>query len=99
MHPERKFKDAMPPCDKVLNEDPQNQRANLLRASALMGLGQNVDARNVLKTLIAAKPDFLDAQLQLGVLNITEKKYKEQTRSSGASTNQAKATFGRWMAW
>ena len=61
----------------VLAAQPDNQRARLLEALALVGLGRSSEARSKLNQLIKAKPQYTDAQLELGFLNLSEKKYAD----------------------
>src|SRR6202043_1943868 len=73
----KNYKAAVAAAHEVLAADANNSRAILLKSISLMGLRQYTDARALLSKAIGAQPSFLDAQLQLGLLDIAEKKFKE----------------------
>jgi tetratricopeptide (TPR) repeat protein len=60
----------------VLAQDPNNRRATLLRATAEEGLGQAQNARADLDQVLRAQPDNEDAQLQLALLDVADKRYQ-----------------------
>ena len=64
-------------ADQVLLRSPGHQVARLQRAVALMGLGKFDNARSELSRLVKEAPQNRDAQMQLGLLAITQKKYSE----------------------
>ncbi|MEO7649505.1 MAG: tetratricopeptide repeat protein, partial [Bryobacteraceae bacterium] len=61
--------------------DPQNQSAALIESGALMGSGQFGPSREALQRLLAANPSSQDAHFQMGLLNMSEGKYKEAEAS------------------
>jgi tetratricopeptide (TPR) repeat protein len=74
--------DALRYVDDVLSTQPLNSRARFLRATCLMGQQLYGPARVELERLVKAEPGNRDARLQLGFLNLTEKRF-----------SQAEATF------
>lgn len=69
--------EALPVSEEILAVDPANQEAQLLNAVCLTSLGRFGEARARLNHLQQESPKLLGAQFQLGVLAISEKKYKE----------------------
>jgi tetratricopeptide (TPR) repeat protein len=61
----------------ILDQDPLNENARLLRAMALGALGERQQARDELSRLIHDRPGNSGAELQLGLLDIVEKRYPE----------------------
>ncbi|MFN7918869.1 MAG: tetratricopeptide repeat protein [Bryobacteraceae bacterium] len=76
----RQPKDAQQQADAVLAAESGNRNARLIRVMALLGQQQLAEARGELTRLIKDEPDFLDAQLQLGLLALAEKKYSDADR-------------------
>jgi len=58
----------------VLVAQPGNPRARFLHAVALMGLGNAADAGNELNRLIRDEPKYVDAQIELGLFDLAQKK-------------------------
>jgi tetratricopeptide (TPR) repeat protein len=73
----KNYKEAIAAADEVLAVDAANSRAIVLKSVALMELKKYAEARALLSQAISAHPAFLDAQLQLGLLDIAEKKFRE----------------------
>ena len=69
--------EALPVSEEILALAPANQEAQLLNAVCLTNLGRFAEARAKLNHLLQAAPQFLGARYQLGVLAISEKKYKD----------------------
>ncbi|HUS06229.1 MAG TPA: tetratricopeptide repeat protein [Bryobacteraceae bacterium] len=61
---------------EILTYDPVNVPARLLRTRALIGMGENKQARTELEQTAAQSPDVSDARLQLAALDLTEKNFK-----------------------
>jgi tetratricopeptide (TPR) repeat protein len=61
----------------VLAAEPSNQKARLLEAIALMLQGKSVEARSRLNRLISDQPKYVDAQLELGLFDLADKKYQD----------------------
>jgi tetratricopeptide (TPR) repeat protein len=57
--------------------EPDNPQAILVHASSLMALARYADARSELDALLQQQPNRQDAQLQLGLLMVAEKRFKE----------------------
>ena len=64
-------------ADEILQTAPGFLPARLLRASALMGLGDNKTARTELKMLLDRIPDYADARYFMALLDRIELKYPE----------------------
>jgi tetratricopeptide (TPR) repeat protein len=73
---EQKDAEALKLAADVLAQDPNNLRAKLLRATAEEGLGQGQNARAELNRVLQAQPDNEDAQLQIALLDLAEKRYQ-----------------------
>jgi tetratricopeptide (TPR) repeat protein len=63
--------------DQVLKNQPANARARLLHARTLTATGKWKDSRAELTRLLKDNPQFVDAELELGVLGILEHHYPE----------------------
>lgn len=77
----RQFDRALRYANEVLALQPDSSRARLLRVMAQMGLGKSKEARTELAALIKERPLFIDAQLQLGLLDTSEKRFKEASQT------------------
>jgi tetratricopeptide (TPR) repeat protein len=64
-------------ANEVLQLDPRNLPGLLFRSSALAAVGNRDQARADLAETIKAYPNSRDAHLQLGGLDLAEKRYKE----------------------
>jgi tetratricopeptide (TPR) repeat protein len=73
----REFGDVVKYADEILARQPDSPWARLERSIGLMGLGRNAEARVDLEKLLAAQPQSIDAQVQLGNLNLAEGHFKE----------------------
>lgn len=71
-------------ANEVLQLDPRNLPARLIRSSALAAVGNRDQARTDLVETVKAYPNSREAHIQLGMLDLAEKRYKE-----------AEATFGK----
>lgn len=69
--------EALKYADEVLSRHSDDTGAMLVRAISLMGMRRYGEARTELQSLVKRRPQFLDAQLQLGLLDIAEKRYRE----------------------
>jgi tetratricopeptide (TPR) repeat protein len=61
----------------ILAAQPDDARARLLEVLALSATGRSGEAHNKLNVLIKDQPNYADAQLELGVMNLQEKKLSE----------------------
>lgn len=77
---ERKDAQALDLADGVLGQDPANDAARILRAVAEGDLGQRDSARVDLTRVLRDHPGDEDAELQLGLLDIAEKRYGDATK-------------------
>lgn len=73
----QQFKEALQYTSELLAQEPRNSRIRLMRSIALIGSGSWGEARLELNKLIQDDPQFADAQLQLGLLNVNERKFGE----------------------
>ena len=62
---------------EILKLNPNSGVATLLEAAALVRKAQYDEARALLDKILKANPDQVDALLELGVLNLTQKRYKD----------------------
>jgi tetratricopeptide (TPR) repeat protein len=82
---------------EILNYDPQNLQAKLLRTRALIGMGEAKQARTELTTIVAQNPNVWEARLQVAALDLAEKNYKaaEDTfRAMYTQTKDSRALMG-----
>lgn len=73
----RNPKETIRYANEVLAIDPTNGAAQLLRAAGLIGTNRLGEARPELERLARALPDSQEVQLQLGVLAIAERNFKQ----------------------
>jgi tetratricopeptide (TPR) repeat protein len=64
-------------ADEILQIKPDNFEGRLLRAYGLIGANRGPEARNELQRLSRDNPESRDVQLQLGLLAVSEKKFRE----------------------
>lgn len=68
---------ALAYADEILSVQPSNPNARFLRGTSLIGLKRYGQARRELSALIESDPQYTEPQLQLGFLDLIEKKYSE----------------------
>jgi len=73
----RDFPTALQQVREVLQLDPANLMAKLLRTGALVGLGNFAQARADLEATLKEHPESWEARLQMGALNLHERRFKE----------------------
>jgi tetratricopeptide (TPR) repeat protein len=73
----RDVKELLAQANEILAAQPAHPRGRWLHATASIGLGNSAEARNELTRLVKDQPKYADAHLQLALLDLTEKKYKE----------------------
>ena len=78
------FDAALRAASDAGSRGPAGPAAGVLRATALMGLRRGAEARTELRTVLEAWPDDIGAQLQMGLLDLAERRFSE-----------AEATFRR----
>ncbi len=71
----RQYEEMLRYADSLLTFKANNPQARLWRAIALMGTGNYASARAEMNRLAREYPQSTDIQLQLGLLNLGEKKY------------------------
>ncbi len=71
---------ALKICQEVLKIDPNSGAAKLLLSAAMMRQGDFKDSRTTLMNVLANAPKQPETLLELGVLNLMEKKYDEASR-------------------
>ena len=72
----RDYGKAVQASQEVLNRDPNNLPARLVRTRGLIGLGNLKQARTELEQMTKQFPDLADARLQLAALDLQDKNYK-----------------------
>ncbi len=73
----KQFQQSLEYSERVLAADARNRNARLLHATAFVGLGRLKDARNEYSALLRDEPRFTEAALQLAMLNVEQKRFKE----------------------
>jgi len=73
----RDFPSALQAAREILQLDPANLPAKLLRTSALVGMGNLPQARSDVEATVKEHPGSREAQLQLATLNLSERRFKE----------------------
>lgn len=74
------FPEAQRYAEEVLAVDPGNVRAGLSRAISLLSNRNNGEARAELNRLLRDHPDQKEIQLQMGMLELAERRYAEADR-------------------
>lgn len=69
--------DALRYADRALALDPRNVRVSLVKSAALAAQGKFEETRLILDALQRQHPDLREAQLQLALLDVEEKRYAE----------------------
>lgn len=70
-------REALRRADEILNIDPAHVRGKILRAAGLLGLGRREEARSELARTLREFPKHREARLQLGLLELAEKRFAE----------------------
>ncbi len=73
----REFANAIQEANTTLEYEPSNLTARLIRGNALAAMGNTTQARIDLGETVQKFPNSPEAALQLAVLDLAEKKYKE----------------------
>jgi tetratricopeptide (TPR) repeat protein len=73
----RRFDLALRYANDILAIRPGDPRGTLLLAMGQQGLGKLKESRDTLNAVIRQQPGFIDAQLQLGLLDMREKRLDE----------------------
>ena len=68
---------AVQTADEIINLDNSNLGALLIRSMGLMNMGEKEKAREQLMAVTKAFPRSNDARYQLGLLNLSERRFKE----------------------
>ena len=68
---------AVQTADEIINLDNSNLGALLIRSMGLMNMGEKEKAREQLMSVTKAFPRSNDARYQLGLLNLSERRFKE----------------------
>ena len=72
---------ALKIAEECLKINPQSGAARLLQSAALMRMNRYSDSRTTLNTLLAANPKQPETLLEVGVLDLMEKKYQDAATS------------------
>src|ERR1022692_4195625 len=73
----QEFDAALKTAEAVLTIDKGNVNARLIESAAMMGLKKFGDSHVMLDTMLKTIPGSPDVLIQLGVVNLAEKRYKE----------------------
>jgi tetratricopeptide (TPR) repeat protein len=68
--------EALRYAEEIAKIDPADPRGRLLRAAGLREAGRLAEAHNELRFLLKDHPQYRDAQVQVGLLAIDEKRFK-----------------------
>jgi tetratricopeptide (TPR) repeat protein len=68
---------ALRSAEDLIRIAPANMQAHIMEASALQRLGRMSEARGILERVLKAQPNRPEALLEMGVLDLNEKKYKD----------------------
>ena len=71
------FDSAAKTADEILSKDATNPTALLIKSAAFMGEKKYVESRALLDGMLKVNANSPDVYYQLGLLNLTEAKYKE----------------------
>lgn len=77
----QQFTDTLRYSKAILSLQPTNLRAALYQAEAQMGLGNSQEARGELGRLARDHPQFTDAQIQLGFVEIHDRQFVRAERT------------------
>jgi tetratricopeptide (TPR) repeat protein len=95
----KEFTKALQSAEDILNYDPNNITARMIRTSCRIGLGDLPTARAELSAVLAANPSFPDALFQMGILNHQEKQFAEAQKNfirlQEAAPNDPRGLIGR----
>ena len=72
---------ALKYAEQVIKQNPQSGAARLLQSAALMRMKKFNESRTVLSALVAANPKQPDTLLEIGVLDLMEKRFQEAAES------------------
>jgi tetratricopeptide (TPR) repeat protein len=73
----RNHSEALRLADEILEREPENAGARLVRSASLLALGRYKEARPEITRALAAQPQSAEAQLQLGSLDLAEGRAKD----------------------
>jgi tetratricopeptide (TPR) repeat protein len=100
---ENKVQQALTVAEEVVAIEPQNAQAHLLLASSLTAAGQYPRARVELNRLVTLYPQSPQVRFRLGLLDLSEGKYKEAEdifrRFDGASAAEPEVLAGLAQAY
>ncbi len=71
------FSNAVQASEQILQYDPSNTAAKLIRSGGMVGMKDYVRARQELGAMLEQNPALTDAQFQLGMINFSEGKLKD----------------------
>jgi tetratricopeptide (TPR) repeat protein len=73
----REFDAALKVAEEILKHDRNSLAARLLQSAALVGQQKYTDSRNLLEGILKVNANSPDVWFQLGVVNLSEKRFKE----------------------
>lgn len=71
------YDNAFKTAGDILTLDSRNTTAKLIQSAALLGMKKYAASREILQAILAANPNSADTLFQLGVVNLSEGRYKE----------------------
>ena len=75
------FSRALQGSGEILDLDPNNLSAKLIRSSALIGMGDKLKARDELQQTLKAQPGSRDAHFQMGMISFSDKQFRAAEES------------------
>lgn len=75
-----KYSETLNYVDEILQVAPRDARARTIRAATLRNLGQYRQARAEADKALAEKPDDVDAQIELGLVSLYERRFNDAQR-------------------
>jgi len=71
------FDNAFKTAADILAVDSNSTTAKLIQSAALLGMKKYAASREILQSILAANPNSADTLFQLGVVNLSEGRYRE----------------------
>lgn len=94
---------AMRQADETIRIAPNNIEARVMKAAAMQRLGRFDDARTLLTEVLDKQPKQVDSLLELGVLDLNQKKLKDAEQDFGrawdANPNNLRGLLGESRAY
>jgi len=94
----REYANSLLTADELLRLSPNNPQAMLIRALSQRNMGKYAEARKELADIVARNPESVEAHFQLGLLDVSQKNYKEAEKTFntciGIAKNESRCLVG-----